>query len=205
MTTRAEAQQQLSEILAENDEVTRQLRLAALVSRLFRERGFEPVVVGGSAIEFYTEGSYTSGDIDICFDLPRLPSAFERAEVMDQLLGATGTTRTWKIGDRYLDILGTVEAFAQKAFGKIETPDGVLILQPLEDLVAERVFVARGMSQPDSDAEDCAKKLIAHVLSNPDSMDWDLAEKIAGSPAYRCGNHLREMKQEVAEQLNKKG
>lgn len=46
---------------------SKSLLLAGLVSELFRERGFEPVVVGGSAIEFYTDGAYMSGDTDICW------------------------------------------------------------------------------------------------------------------------------------------
>ncbi len=41
----------------EADLTARSLLLAGLISELFRERGFEPVVVGGSAIEFYTDGA----------------------------------------------------------------------------------------------------------------------------------------------------
>ncbi len=51
----------------ESDLNSKSLLLAGLVSELFRERGFEPVVVGGSAIEFYTDGAYMSGDTDICW------------------------------------------------------------------------------------------------------------------------------------------
>jgi hypothetical protein len=42
------------------------LLLAGVVSEFFREREFEPVVVGGSAIAFYTDGAYMSGDTNIC-------------------------------------------------------------------------------------------------------------------------------------------
>ena len=53
-------------IRQEMDLNAKALLLAAVVSELFRERGFEPVVVGGSAIEFYTDGAYMAGDTDIC-------------------------------------------------------------------------------------------------------------------------------------------
>ncbi|MEM7602286.1 MAG: hypothetical protein AAF357_12825 [Verrucomicrobiota bacterium] len=197
MTTSAEARARLEAILAEPDSVVRQLLIAALISSLFRERGFNPVVVGGSAIEFYTEGAYVSGDIDICFDSPALPKPRERAEVMSEILGCDGTTRTWKIGDRYVDLLGFVETFATESYSSLETPEGNIILQPVEDLVAERVFIARGMGSLNSEAEDCARKLIAFALKNPDSVDWRKAEEIADSVAYRCGDELRAMKSEV--------
>ncbi len=66
MTT-AEITAALGIIRAETDLSAKALLLAGLVSELFRERGFEPVVVGGSAIEFYTDGAYMSGDTDICW------------------------------------------------------------------------------------------------------------------------------------------
>lgn len=197
MTSREEARRRLDGILRNSDAVARQLLLAALVSELFRERGFLPVVVGGSAIEFYTEGAYVSGDIDLTFDSVPLPTPRERAEVMAGLLGATGNSRTWKVGDAYVDLLGAVEAFAADSFGTLETPEGRVVLQPVEDLVAERVFIARAAGAPNEEAEVCARKLIAFALSNPDAIDWTKTEEIADSPAYRCGDELRAMRDEV--------
>lgn len=65
MTT-AEINTALDLVRQEPDLNATALLLAGLISELFRERGFEPVVVGGSAIEFYTDGAYMSGDTDIC-------------------------------------------------------------------------------------------------------------------------------------------
>jgi len=44
-----------------------------VLSAAFRKRGGELVVVGGSAIEFYTEGAYASGDVDFCVLTPERP------------------------------------------------------------------------------------------------------------------------------------
>jgi len=41
----------------------RAMKLSGLITTLFASHGF-PLVVGGSAVEFYTEGGYMSGDID---------------------------------------------------------------------------------------------------------------------------------------------
>lgn len=56
--------QAASLIESETDASARALLLAALVSEEFRARDFEPVIVGGSAIEFYTDGAYMSGDVE---------------------------------------------------------------------------------------------------------------------------------------------
>ena len=63
--TDAEVAAALDAIRAEDDPGTKHFRVAALVSGFFRAQGADPVVVGGSAVEFYTEGAYVSGDLDI--------------------------------------------------------------------------------------------------------------------------------------------
>ena len=55
-----------ADIESTDDLLARAMKLAGLVTTLFRERGVSLVVVGGSAVEFYTEGGYMSGDIDFC-------------------------------------------------------------------------------------------------------------------------------------------
>ena len=77
-----EIQQALSVVQAESDLNAKALLLAGLVSELFREQGFEPVVVGGSAIEFYTDGAYMSGDTDICWAGIRTPTMGQREAIM---------------------------------------------------------------------------------------------------------------------------
>src|SRR5512134_1948532 len=83
-------QRALAEITAEADPTLKHLTLASLVSAIFRERGIELVVVGGSAIEFYTEGAYVSGDLDLCvMQAVGAPSTRLRQELMG-LLSAQG-------------------------------------------------------------------------------------------------------------------
>lgn len=191
------AQKILADILSETDPNIKALRISALVSELFRKEGFDPIVVGGSAIEFYTDGAYLSGDIDICFRGIKNPTPRDKSDIMDGILGATGSIRTWKLKGIFIDILGAVEAFAGDRFQSISTPDGTIVLQPPEDLLVERVFEARGWSQPSPEGENCARKMMRAVLQKAIPFDWGEAERIADLPAYRCLDHLLSMKEDV--------
>ena len=58
-------------IQATGDLLLRAMKLAGVITALPREQGVSLVVVGGSSVEFYTEGGYMSGDIDFCRRAPR--------------------------------------------------------------------------------------------------------------------------------------
>src|SRR5207302_10163357 len=95
----------LADIVGEPDAMLKSLKLASLCTALWRERGVELVVVGGSAIELLTDGAYSSGDIDMCHITDAMLPARERQEVMG-LLGAEGGPRSWCVANMYVDLLG---------------------------------------------------------------------------------------------------
>lgn len=82
-----------------------QLKLASLVSMIFRERGIELVVVGGSAIEFYTEGAYVSGDLDLCVASSSQPLTILLRQELMGAVGAKGGPRSWEVSGSYVDDL----------------------------------------------------------------------------------------------------
>lgn len=47
------------------DRLKRQLYVAVAISKSFEERGIYSVLVGGTVVEYYTAGGYTTGDIDM--------------------------------------------------------------------------------------------------------------------------------------------
>ncbi len=94
--TAEDIRQALGEIAAEADPTLKHLKLASLISAGFRERGIELVVVGGSAIEFYTEGGYVSGDLDLCLISPARLDIRSRQELMGRY-GAKGGPRSWQV------------------------------------------------------------------------------------------------------------
>jgi hypothetical protein len=81
----------LADISNEQDPTVKSLKLSSLCSSLFREKGIEVVVVGGSAIGAYTEGAYTSGDIDLCLANRAALEARERQELMARLRFRVGS------------------------------------------------------------------------------------------------------------------
>jgi len=205
MTT-AEITAALTVIRVETDLNSKALLLAGLVSELFRERGFEPVIVGGSAIEFYTDGAYMSGDTDICWAKWNAPSEDEREEIMRQIpdIKSHGGVKSWGIEELWIDLLGEIDYRADKDFSKFTTPFGEVRLIPVEDALVGRVYAARRYcSGYDEKDDDCAKKLMAAVLSGHLPIDWDEARKVASCSKYNCMAEFEAVKAEVEAELAK--
>lgn len=190
----------------ETDLNSKSLLLAGLVSELFRERGFEPVIVGGSAIEFYTDGAYMSGDTDICWANWTIPSHEQRLEIMHQIPGikAHGGSKSWGIEGLWIDLLGEIDYVAEKGFAKFITPNGNVLLIPIEDALVGRIYAARKwVSGYNEDDDLCAKKLMTTVLTKTEAVpfDWTEAYRVASSPKYRCADELSVVRAEVEAEL----
>jgi hypothetical protein len=196
----------LALIRQETDLNAKALLLAALVSELFRERGFEPVVVGGSAIEFYTDGAYMSGDTDICWAKWNTPSEEQKEEIMRQIPGVQshGGAKSWRLDDLWVDLLGDIDYLAEKELVVLETLVGEVALIPVEDALVGRVYAARCYcSGYDEKDDDCAKKLMTSVLLGHIPIDWGEARKIAASPKFNCLRVFETVKTEVEAELAK--
>jgi hypothetical protein len=199
--TADEIQRALGDVTAETDPTLRHLKLASLVSAVFRERGVELVVVGGSAIEFYTEGAYVSGDLDLCLISPARLDVRTRQELMGRL-GAQGGPRSWQVAGQFVDILGEVETLARAPFDELQAPYGPIRLVSPEDLLVERVLISV-YPQPHEPARLCARKLIAVALAGQVEMDWQDARRLAGRPEYRILPELERLVNELAHELRK--
>src|ERR1017187_281165 len=173
----------LADITAEQDPTLKSAKLASLCSALWAKRGVELVVVGGSAIEFLTEGAYASGDLDMCHANKTTLPVRERQEVMG-LLGAKGGPRNWQVAGMYLDLLGLAESFAHTPYRRVDAPYGsFLVLQP-EDLLVERVLCSFYLGESKT-ARDCAKVLAAVALRKEIEINWDEVRRLANLPEYR--------------------
>jgi len=175
----------LAAIRREADPNRKNLRVAELVCRCFREIGCEPVVVGGSAVEFYTDGRYVSGAVDLCFTGPRLPTPREREEIMGRLGKPLGIRRC-EVAGVLVDLLGRIETTARTPFQTL----GELQLIQIEDLIAERLLVATVPTRDESRLE-VAKVLIALVAAGLVVTDRAELLPVADSPDYRVGAELR--------------
>ena len=190
----------LKEIGGTEDPLEKALKLSGLVSTLFREREWEMVVVGGSAIEFYTEGQYMSGDIDMCSKSEMAaPPPSVRAEVMG-LLGATGGPRSFKVGDQWVDLLGRVERMSQAQFRVLETPFGPVNLMPVEELLVDKVFSSI-YPQENDESRECAEKLMAVCINGGIATNWTEATKMAASKEYGIGSQFQQFRSELEKRI----
>jgi hypothetical protein len=190
----------LADIRAEQDPTLKAQKLASLVSAGFRERGIELVVVGGSAIEFYTEGEYASGDVDLCVLSPARPIPLRvRQEVMGEL-GAQGGPRSWEVAGLFVDLLGVVEKEARTPVRQLQGPSGIVNLIDPEELLVERVLVSV-YPQPNKSARECARQLIGVALTKETDIDWQEVRRLANEPAYRVLSELKQLVREVSDEL----
>ena len=183
-----------------DDLLEKALKLSGLVATLFAEAGWPLVVVGGSAVEFYTEGSYMSGDIDFCRRRIAAIPARVAQDVMSRL-GGVGGPRSWKVCGLFVDMLGFLENEAKTRLREIQTPYGAVSLVPLELALVERAFAAVYPNRRDPEYE-VAKKLAARALANPADCDWDEVLRIADLPAWKIKDAVEALKEEVENALS---
>jgi hypothetical protein len=189
----------LADISGEPDATLKSLKLASLCSALWAERGIELVVVGGSAIEFLTEGAYASGDLDMCHVTSATLPIRHRQQIMG-LLNGEGGPRNWKVAGMYLDLLGPVESFARTPFRRVEAPYGTVLLMKPEDLLVERVLVSI-YPRPHPPARECARTLAAVALRGQIGMDWAELRRVAQLSQYRNFEECETLVKEVANEL----
>ncbi len=192
-------QEALKDIESTDDLLEKALKLAGLVTRLFADAGSDLVVVGGSAVEFYTEGAYMSGDIDFCRrELSRVP--LRQAQEIMGTLGATGGPRSWLVAGLYVDMLGLLENESVAPCRTIETPFGPVSVLPVELALVERVLLAF-YPQPDAGARDVACKLLAACLSGETPVDWTEVDRLAKLPDFNIRSEMATLREEVQREL----
>ena len=181
-----------ADIEATGDLLERALKLSGLITTLFAERGFHLVVVGGSAVEFYTEGGYMSGDIDFCRKtLKAIPPRIMQ-EVAERL-GGKGLGRNWLICGLYVDILGLLESETSLADRVVQTPYGEVRMLPPELALVERVLFA----EQDAECVASARQMMAAALKDAD-FDWAEAERLAALRDFSVLPQMRKLKEEIA-------
>lgn len=158
----------LEKLLSIEDPVKRKASFIALLSREIVRRGGEmPIIVGGQAVEIYTQGSYTTGDIDIKAPL----------ELIGPILtewGFSKVGRVWmnKNLDIYIDWLGSSldegeEAERRTSIVKVSDQLDIRVVS-IEDLVIDRLEAFKWWG--DADSLTWAKVLI-QVKNSIDKID----------------------------------
>lgn len=160
------------------DRLRRNLLFVALLDRkLGRPSPAQrPIVVGGSAVEFYTTGGYASADVDLVMLHP---------EDADRILGASGFERRgryWSLPDTDLlvEFPGQTLTYAPGAYDRlteVEMGDGLAAtIIGIEDILIGRLYAAVGERR----ANDRRWALEMAVLHH-DRLDWDAVDALAGA------------------------
>lgn len=184
-----------ADIEATDDLLERALKLSGLITTIFAERGFPLVAVGGSAVEFYTEGGYMSGDIDFCRKTLKSVPPRIMQEVAESL-GGKGLGRNWLICGLYVDILGLLESETVLAERIVQTPYGeVKILAP-EQVLVERILYA----EQDAECTQSARQMMVAALKDP-AFDWSEAERLAALPDFKVAGRLSSLRKEISDGL----
>lgn len=112
-------------------------RRTAALARWFQSlygRAEPPILVGGAAVEVYTGGAYTTGDLDFVGEVP--------AEVARQLeaAGFRRRGRHWlhEEGEVFIE-LPAAELDPGARTERLSTPSGPVVLVAPEDLIADRL------------------------------------------------------------------
>jgi len=132
------------------DPVRRRAFFVALLSKeIVKRGGVPPIVVGGEAVEIYTQGSYTTGDIDI-----KSPKSLTEEILKEWKFKKTGRCWVNKKFDIFIEWLGeslNEGREAEKRVNTIEIAKGLRIkVISIEDLVIDRLNAAKWWKDTDS-------------------------------------------------------
>ena len=191
--TAGEIEKAKCDIEATVDLLERAMKLSGLLTTLFQERGFPLVVVGGSAVEFYTEGGYMSGDIDFCRKTLKAVPPRLMQEIAESL-GGKGLGRNWLICGLYVDLLGILETESTLPERTLETPYGTVRILPPELALVERILYA----EQDAECVASARQMMAAALADA-SFDWTEAKRLAALPDFAVAERLEALKREIAD------
>ena len=191
--TDADIERAKADIEATGDLLERTLKLSGLVTTLFQEQGFPLVVVGGSAVEFYTEGGYMSGDVDFCRrSLKAIPLRL-MADVMSRL-GGKSLGRNWLVCGIYVDFLGLLESETVLPNRELETPYGKVYFLPPELALVERIIFAESSAE----CLPSARQMMAAALQDG-RFDWAEARRLADLPDFKVLPRFEAMRKELSD------
>ncbi len=137
----------------------------SLITPRLEEKGVKCVVVGGSAVEFYTRDWYATGDIDLAVTK-------DKRKVIDQVLREmdfTSEGRMWVREDLnlYIETPGDIQTLNIDKSTKIETDVGYVYIIGLEDIILDRISAAIHWKS-ESDKEQAIRISSTHY----DNIDW---------------------------------
>lgn len=130
---------------------TQQIALGAFLAKLFQEKSVGLIIVGGAAVQFYTQADYVTKDLDAILQ-------GDTTALVDEVMNSIGFKRTTtyrhfehpffnfvvefppspvEVGNRHIDILS-----------QIKTDEGVVRVIRVEDLIMDRIIAGIEWKSP---------------------------------------------------------
>lgn len=151
------------------DLLDRRIWALAIITECLAPTGLRPVIVGGTAVEFYTTGGYTTFDVDLVIDTAPLDRALSD-------LGFTKSGRHWVRDDISMAIeapSGSLDGEASRVL-EVRIGDMKAYVLGIEDLIIDRLNAFVHWKS----AED--GRWAAHLIAeNRDQIDWDYLRRRA--------------------------
>jgi len=137
----------------------------SIITPRLEEKGIKTVIVGGSAVEFYTKDQYATGDIDLAIN--RLKRTGIDSVLADLLFKKVG--RMWVREDLalYIETPGDIRDIDMGKVTKVETEEGYAYIIGLEDIILDRILAAEHWK-----SEKDKEQAIQMASSYWDSIDW---------------------------------
>lgn len=186
-------------IQSEPRPLERRFLLAGALAYAFRGLGYEPIVVGGAAMEYYSEGRIPTTDLDFCW-LMECPSEDVQREVIGSF-GGRGGPRTWRVANEWVDLLGSVKSDGVERCRVAKTKNGSVRIFPLEELTLHRVLASTSDPFHHSEPARIAREMMTACVSNAFLTDWTYLETRAASPGLFVQRRLRTLRRRVSEEL----
>jgi hypothetical protein len=158
-------------VLGTEDPTERKIRFMALLTSSLPKNRRPPILVGGSAIEVYLDGTLRTGGIDVVYD----SNSLERA-LRSWRFSLGGGLRAWANDELGLavDMVGDEYSGSMERVTTITTEFGPVVVTSIEDLILKRLASAKFWHIP-TDVEQAF--LLAKAQQ--DRIDWGYVESEA--------------------------
>lgn len=168
------------------DSLERKIFFAAILVEALKSEGEKPIIVGGTAVEFYTLGGYSTLDLDLVY-MKR-----EKLSMLLEKLGFKKHGRHWYSEelDLAVESPGSVLSGSIEKLTKIEILGLTAYVIGIEDIIADRLR-AYVYWKSDDDGRWAKRMMILHR----DKIDWAYLEEKSRSDGTQ--EALEQIKMEV--------
>lgn len=173
--------ERIAKALQYADPLRRQMEIAAVIATEMKQHGVQCVLVGGSAVEFYTMASYLTQDIDMVVTVP------DAIKTVMSGLGFINNGGTWVWSDDPSVIVEFPKGPLAGSWNKVQNvrlPDGAEVpVISIEDIIIDRLLAAKYW---EDGSELWALRMIAAHYGD---IDWKYCRQKAASEA--CLDYLQ--------------